>query len=183
MTRLVALAAFQLLTVLGLAGYHEYVWRTAPSFRIPLAPRDPFDLLRGRYFALNPADRIVTSASGQVPQSDLDALLANDEIFGGEAEVGFCLVESLHRVCALRRLGATEEGTATYWSRAYLAVSRTPEGTLVEVNLHLDRFFIPDQLELPAKESDPGWELEVLHRPGHALLPRRLFYRGEPLGQ
>lgn len=59
MKRLLFLAAFQIVAILSWAAYHEHVWATAPTFRIPLRPRDPFDLIRGRYFVLNPLDTSV----------------------------------------------------------------------------------------------------------------------------
>jgi hypothetical protein len=43
------LVALQAAVILGWAGYHERVRASAPTFRIPLAPRDPYDVLRGRY--------------------------------------------------------------------------------------------------------------------------------------
>jgi hypothetical protein len=182
MTRVLAVAALQVLTLLGLAGYHEYVQRSAPTFRIPLAPSDPFDVLRGRYFVLNPTDRLISGASPHLSRAEVERFLAGETSFGGEAEVGFCPVDHLYRVCALRRPSeTTSAGAATFWSRARLDLDGSDEGFRLQVNLRLNRFFIPNQLELPDRETEAGWELEVSHRPGRPLLPRRLYFQGTPI--
>jgi hypothetical protein len=51
-------------------------------------------------------------------------------------------------------------------------------GWRVILDIDLDRFFLPEKLELPAPENDPGWQLEVSHRRGRPLLPRRLWFQG-----
>jgi len=182
MTRVLSVAALQVLVLLGMAGYHEYVQRTAPTFRIPLAPSDPFDVLRGRYFVLNPTDRIVSDASPHLSEAEVVRFLAGAPSFAGEAEVGFCPVEGIHRVCALRRPGESEPpGAAAFWSRARLVLSRSGDGFRLQVDLRLDRFFIPNQAELPGRETEAGWELEVSHRPGSTLLPKRLYFKGTPV--
>lgn len=182
MTRVIAVAALQVVVLLGMAGYHEYVQRTAPTFRIPLAPSDPFDLLRGRYFVLNPTDRFIPGTSPHLSQAEVDRFLSGEASYAGEAEVGFCPVDNLYRVCALRRVGeSASTGAATFWSRARLDVNRSDEGFRLQVNLRLDRFFIPNQSELPGRETEGGWELEVSHRPGRTLLPRRLYFKGAPV--
>ncbi|MCC7181792.1 MAG: GDYXXLXY domain-containing protein [Acidobacteria bacterium] len=183
MTRVLSVAALQVLVLLGMAGYHEYVQRTAPTFRIPLAPSDPFDVLRGRYFVLNPADRFISATSPHLSRAEVDRFLAGNASFAGEAEVGFCPVEALYRVCALRRTGepAPAGTAAAFWSPARLELDRSDDGFRLQVNLRLDRFFIPNQVVLPGRETEAGWELEVSHRPGRTLLPRRLYFKGTPI--
>ncbi len=77
MRRILVLAAFQTLAILAWASYHEYVWATAPTFRIPLRPRDPFDLIRGRYFVLNPLDSSIDWQSPLFPRADVERLAGN----------------------------------------------------------------------------------------------------------
>ena len=129
MTRVVAVAALQVVVLLGMAGYHEYVQRTAPTFRIPLAPSDPFDLLRGRYFVLNPTDRFIRGGSPHLSQAEVDRFLSGEESFSGEAEVGFCPVDDLYRVCALRRPGESHSpGPATAGTLTLVRLREAAQG-------------------------------------------------------
>jgi len=178
----VVLAVFQVLAILSWAGYHEYVWATAPTFRIPLRPRDPFDLVRGRYFALNPLDATIAATSSLFPQADVERLVGSAGTFTGPVQVGFCPLDGVYRVCSLALLSETPAGTARYWSRGYAVISWGREHRTLTLDLGLRRFFIPNRLELPARESEVGWELEVSHRPGLTPLPRRLYFKGTPIG-
>jgi hypothetical protein len=83
MRRLLVLAALQVLGILGWASYHEYVWATAPTFRVPLRPSDPFDPIRGRYFVLNPQDASIDSRSTSIPQGEVDRFLGSSTAFAG----------------------------------------------------------------------------------------------------
>lgn len=181
MKRLLALAAFQVLTILTWAAYHEYVWATAPTFKIPLRPRDPFDLIRGRYFVLNPQDATIDSRSGFLPGEEVERFARSATHLPEPVLVGFCPAGELSRVCALVRPGDTPRAPARYWARGSATVSETPDAWTVQLDLGLRRFFIPNRLQLPAKENQDGWELEVSHRPGLSLLPRRLLFKGTPL--
>jgi hypothetical protein len=181
MRRILVLAAFQTLAILSWASYHEYVWATAPTFRIPLRPRDPFDMVRGRYFVLNPLDATIDLRSPLFPRADVERLAGSSGYFSGTAQVGFCPVDSVYRVCALAQLGETPAGSARFWCRGYTTV-RTLEGHWqVDLDLGLHRFFIPNRLELPAGGNQEGWELDVSYRPGLAALPRRLVFKGTPI--
>lgn len=183
MKRLLALAAFQVITILAWASYHEYVWVTAPTFRIPLRPSDPFDIIRGRYFILNPQDASIDSRSGFLPREEVERFVASPSLsyFSEPALVGFCPAGDLYRVCALARPGDTSRGPARFWAKASATISETKGNRTVQLDLGLRRFFIPNRLQLPAPENQDGWELEVSHRPGLSLLPRRLFFKGTPL--
>lgn len=198
MKRIVLLAALQAAVLLGWAAQQEIVRAQAPTFRIPLAPVDPFDVLRGRYFILNPRDGSAFTAVE--PASPLTAAEADrfaggapNRAFDGPAQVGFCPDGELWRICALRALGETPPaGAASFWSRAEVSLThhdsawwqgeevRTP-GWIVHVDLGLDKFFLPNRLQLPAAEAAEGWELEVAHRPGQTPLPLRLWFRGQPV--
>ncbi len=194
MKRLMALAVFQVVVLLGWAAQNEYVRATAPSFRIPLQPRDPYDVLRGRYFVLNPRDAsIKTGAEGVVlTAEEVKRFLGKETSFMGPAQVGFCPQGDAHRVCALAGLGEPGDTAAQHWSRARLSIhwedhvwrdgQQVPEpGYRLNVDLALDRFFLPNRSTLPARENEPGWEVEVCHRPGLTPLPRRLFFKGQPV--
>lgn len=182
MKRLVYLAAFQVLTILGWASYHEYVWATAPTFRIPLRPRDPFDLLRGRYFVLNPLDSAIDTAASFLSAASTRRFLGDEGYFAGRALVGFCPVDEVFRVCALARVGEEpQEGPARYWSHAFVQITKREAEWSVIVDLGLRRFFIPNRLTLPGRENAPGWQLEVSYRPGLEPLPRRLFFEGKAI--
>jgi hypothetical protein len=181
MRRPLVLAAFHVLVILGWASYHEYVWATAPTFRIPLRPRDPYDLIRGRYFILNPQDAAFDSNSTHLPQEEIERLLGSSIAFEGGVRVGFCPSGAVHRVCALARQGETSAGAARYWSKGFATVTQQDRGWRLQLDLGLRRFFIPNRIRLPAPENQEGWELEVSHRPGQSPLPRRLFFRGSPI--
>jgi len=183
MRRLLALAAFQILAIVAWSSYHEYVWATGPTFRIPLRPRDPFDLIRGRYFVLNPQDSSITpgSSSASLARTEVERLLGSSGAFAGSVQVGFCAAGDLYRVCALALPGDPKRVGAAFWCKGFATLSKHDNGWVMKLDLGLRRFFIPNQLQLPAKEDQDGWELEVSHRPGLTLLPRRLFFKGSPI--
>jgi hypothetical protein len=181
MRRILLLAAFQTLAILSWASYHEYVWATAPTFRIPLRPRDPFDLIRGRYFVLNPLDSTVDRQSPLFPQADVERLAGSSGSFAGTVQVGFCPVDSVYRVCALAQPSEKAVGSARFWCRGFATVGTIDGIWKVDLDLGLHRFFIPNRLELPAHENQEGWELDVSYRPGLSALPRCLFFKGKPI--
>jgi hypothetical protein len=253
MKRVMAVAVFQVMVMLGWAAQNEYVRATAPTFRIPLEPRDPYDLLRGRYFVMNPKDaRMVAGAPDVLLTAEaVKAFLGEESSFHGAAFVGFCPQGEVFRVCALahrvpvdasakatvdeergeapprrakdaspkatvdeergeapprRAKDASPKATvdeergeapprrakdasAQYWSRARLYIwNESPGGTDapkaghgITIDLGLDRFFLPNRITLPGRENEPGWEVEVCHRPGLTPLPRRLFFKGQPV--
>lgn len=181
MRRTLVLAAFQTLAILSWASYHEYVWATAPTFRIPLRPRDPFDLIRGRYFVLNPLDSTVDWRSDLFPQADVERLVGSSGAFAGTVQVGFCPVDSVYRVCALNQLGEKPADSARFWCRSFATVGNFDGHWKLDLDLGLHRFFIPNRLVLPAHENQVGWELDVSYRPGLSALPRRLFFKGTPI--
>jgi hypothetical protein len=196
MKRLAAVAVLQLGVILGWAGYHERVRASAPTVRIPLQPVDPYDVMRGRYFRLSALDASLKTGR---PGTYLDAaapqrIVGSAPSYHGPVLVGLCPVEAVYRVCDLRRIvesSATEDGTV--WARARATIWHQPAtaaangiagveaGWMVTLDLGLDRFFLPNRLELPGRENEPGWELEVSHRPAQPLLPLRLWFKGQPL--
>ena len=180
--RVLGLAVLQIGFLLSWAGYHEYVWATAPTFRIPLQPRDPYDLLRGRYFVLNPQDRSLTPPE-PLSSQEMRRLLGEASYFAGKASVGFCRSGEVYRVCRLRRLDEPppQDGLVEFWSRGQVTVLDNQGRSTATVDLGLSRFFIPNRTALPASENVPGWELELSHRPGLEPLPRRLFFKGTAL--
>jgi hypothetical protein len=150
--------------------------------------------LPGRYFVLNPTDASVkTSAEGVLlTAEEVKRLLGEETSFMGPALVGFCPQGDIHRVCALAKLGGRPVHPAQHWSRARLTVhwedhgwrggKQVPEpGYRLSIDLALDRFFLPNRATLPARENEPGWEVEVCHRPGLTPLPRRLLFKGQPV--
>lgn len=176
--RVLVLMLLQVGVLLSWAGYHEHVWANAPTFRIPLQPRDPYDLMRGRYFVLNPLDATPPSG-GPLSDAVIKDFLGGESSFRGRALVGFCEVDAVYRVCALRhRQDEPGSKQAQYWSRGFVTVDYANRCCNVHVDLGLRRFFIPNRIQLPGHENTPGWELEVSYRPGLEPLPRRLFFRG-----
>ena len=193
MKKLAILAAVQIGVILGWAGYHERVRASAPTFRIPLAPVDPHDVLRGRYFILNPRDGNARTGQGDtlLTEATVTTFLRGEKQFDGPALIGFCPAGDVHRVCGLQKLegGTPRDG---FWARSNVSIypeersvradnSVVEPGWRVILDMDLDRFFLPDDLQLPGHENDPSWELEVSHRPGLPLLPRRLWFQGQPL--
>jgi hypothetical protein len=181
MRKLLILAAFQVLVILSWVSYHEYVWATAPTFRIPLRPRDPFDLVRGRYFVLNPLDSILDWRSLRFPRADVERLVGSSGAFDGVVQVGFCPVDDLYRVCALARPGEKASVPAAFWCRGFATVNNREGHWNVNLDLGLHRFFIPNRLSLPAEEHQEGWQVDVSYRPGLSALPRRLVFKGTPI--
>jgi hypothetical protein len=178
--RVWALLALQVGTLLVWAAHNERVWATAPTFRIPLQPRDPYDLVRGRYFILNPEDATIDAGPDHPMHGDLDRL-AEARHFAGRVSVGFCLAGQVHRVCAVRPREEPTSGPAQFWSTGYATLQESSGRWRLQLDLGLRRFFIPNRLELPAPETARGWELEVCHRPGQTPLPRRLYFDGRPI--
>jgi len=181
MRRVLILAGFQVLVMLSWASYHEYVWATAPTFRIPLRPSDPFDLVRGRYFILNPLDSRVDWRSPQFPRADVERLVGSSGAFAGVVQVGFCPVDGVYRVCALARLQETAPPQARFWCRGYATAFMLESHWSLSLDLGLHRFFIPNRLRLPARENEGGWQVDVSYRPGLPALPRRLVFKGTPI--
>jgi uncharacterized membrane-anchored protein len=174
MKRAIALLVVQTGVILGWASHHATVRAHAPTFRVPLDPQDPYDLLRGRYFVLNPKDRTVET-------SKLDAQswkdLANGRRgFAEDVLIGLCPEGTGYRVCAARSLESPRDSRATYWVRGHMNAWGNGQAT---IDLGLHRFFIPNRAQLPPGRQD-GWELEVSYRPGKRLLPRRLWFAGRP---
>jgi GDYXXLXY motif protein len=185
MRRVTVLAALQVAAILGWAAHHERVMATAPTFRIALQPFDPHDLLRGRYFVLNPEDGRLLVDRGRLSREEVRAFLGDAPAeLGARALVGFCPEGRVHRVCALRRAGdPLPLDPSRLWVKALVDVS-SPEiaEPVVSIDLGLHKFFLPDRVMLPADERTPGWELEVSYRPRETLLPRRLFFGDRPVG-
>lgn len=195
MKKLVLLAALQVGAILAWAAYHERVWAHAPTFRIPLQPVDPYDVIRGRYFVLNPADgRLKTgSPDTHLPRDAVARFLGKEQYYAGPVLAAFCRVGDVQRVCDLRRVSEPlpDDGRSCSRARATIAWEDTaydasarqvPQpGYRVSLDFGLDRFFLPDKLSLPGKENESGWELEVSYRPGQHLLPRRLWFHGQPV--
>ena len=181
MRRILALAALQVLAILSWASYHEYVWATASTFRIPLRPRDPFDLIRGRYFVLNPQDAAIDAQSGSLSREAIERFLGSSNAYAGAVQVGFCRANEVYRVCALALPQEKVAASARFWCKGFATLTRQQTGWKLELDIGLHRFFIPNQLQLPAKDNQEGWEVEVSHRPGLSPLPRRLFFKGTPI--
>jgi hypothetical protein len=181
MRRILALAAFQIVTILSWASYHEYVWATASTFRIPLRPRDPFDLIRGRYFVLNPLDTSIDSQSGSLHFEEVERFLGSTNAYAGTVQVGFCPANEVYRVCSLARPKEKTAGSARFWCKGFATLTKQGTDWKLELDLGLRRFFIPNRLRLPAGENQEGWELEVSYRPGLSPLPHRLFFKGTPI--
>ena len=193
MRKIAILGALQIGVLLAWAGHHERVRAQAPTFRIPLAPRDPYDVLRGRYFILNPLDRDLNTSQGGaiLTGATVETFLRGEKGFYGTALVGFCPAGDVHRVCGLQRV---EDGTPRdgFWARSRVMVGdgsnihrdgrpAADPGWRVNVEMGLDRFFLPDRFQLPGLENDPSWQLEVSYRPGLPLLPKRLWFEGRPV--
>lgn len=180
MKKIILLGVFQIAAILGWAGYHEYVRQTAPTFRIPLSPVDPFDVLRGRYFILNPQDARIKSGGGRLDDDAIGRFLASEPFFHGPALVGFCPEGEAYRVCNLARLDASPSGPESFWVRAFVTLSVSAPNWFITVDFGLDRFFLPNRVRLPGGENNAGWELEVLYRPRQSLLAYRLWFGGQP---
>jgi hypothetical protein len=180
MTRIAWIAgALQAAFLLAWAGQQEQIRATAPTFRIPLRPVDPFDVVRGRYFNLNPEDATVEVGPGtKISGDELHRLTGTQMYFYGEALVGLCPAGDVYRVCALRPLEEPSLPPEPRWVRASTTVqSNGLDKWTLGIYFGLDRYFLPNAAQLPAAENAPGWQLEVLYRPRQALLARQLWFK------
>ncbi len=174
--KILVLALFQVGTLLAWAGYHEGLWQSAPTFRIALNPVDPFDVLRGRYFILNPKGTRIDASS----PFDLKAFPGLWH--QGRVQVAFCPSGAIRTICGFAPLGGERPALAgALWASGEISLSTIKGQTTGNVDLGLDRFFLPNRVVLPAPENAPGWELEVVHREGQRLLPKRLWFGGKPI--
>jgi hypothetical protein len=179
MKRVAALAAFQVLTILSWAAHEEHVRATAPTFRIPLRPSGAVEVLRWHGLTAHPLDEEIDpgAADAVLDAEEVGRFLGDKRAYFGQALVGFCPRGEVERVCALAHAGApAPPGPARHWASAFVRVQETGPRRVVYVRLHLDQLFLP--VPLPATGNEPGWELEVSDRPGQALLPLRLWFRG-----
>ena len=174
MKRAIVLLVVQTGVILGWAGYHATLRAYAPTFRVPLDPQDPYDLLRGRYFVLNPRDRTIETS--RLDEQSRRDLASGRGRLGQDMLIGFCPEGTGYRVCAVRALGSPDSGRATYWARARASAWGNDKA---RIDLGLHRFFIPNRAEIPQGRQE-GWELEVSYRRDQRLLPRRLWFQGRP---
>lgn len=191
MKKVIALGIFQIAILLGWAGQNEWIRSTAPTFRIPLRLRDPFDLVRGRYFTVNPEDQEMSTSSSSLLNDEgvarflalVEPAMGRGTSYSGPALVGFCPAGKIFRVCALRPLGPAipREEPVMYWCRGILGIYKEKEHYRVRTDLKINKFFLPNQIQLPGRENAAGWELEVSYRPGQFLLPRRLWFKEQPV--
>jgi hypothetical protein len=185
MKRVIALAAFQILTIAGWAGHEEHVRATARSFRIPLRPADPITTLPWRVLAAHPLDEEIDPGAPDVAlgTDEVQRFLGTRKFFFGAALVGFCPRGDIERVCALAPIeSAVPSGPARHWARAFVRLGEapfTPKRPVggSRINFQFDRLLMP--VPLPQTRSGPGFELEVADRPGQPLLPLRLWFRGQ----
>ncbi|HEV7671553.1 MAG TPA: GDYXXLXY domain-containing protein [Thermoanaerobaculia bacterium] len=191
-TKILILALVQAGTMLAWAGYHERLWQTAPTFRLALAPVDPHDVLRGRYFILNPQGATIATANlnaSPLSTAAFQAFLgpAPANYYHGPVQVGFCPAGAVRKICALARPDAVRPAIpGVLWASGSIVLwrNRGPDMKLNfsgDIDLGLDRFFLPDKARLPGPENAAGWELEVVHREGQLLLPKRLWFGGKPV--
>lgn len=190
-TKVLILALVQAGTMLAWAGYHESLWRSAPTFRLALAPVDPYDVLRGRYFILNPKGTAIgtapASANDPLPAAVYQDFLGKEDSYQGKAHIAFCPAGAVRKICGLARPGAPPPALpGALWATGDLSLWRNlNRADKVRFSggfdLGLDRFFLPNRAQLPAPENAPGWELEVVHRQGLPLLPKRLWFGGKPV--
>jgi hypothetical protein len=191
-TKILLLALLQAGTMLGWAGYHESLWRSAPTFRVALNPVDPYDVLRGRYFILNPQGATIATMNPNASPLSIAAFQAflgpaPANYYHGPVQVGFCPAGAVRKICALARPEAVRPALpGVLWAAGSIELWRSrgqdrKMNFTGDIDLGLDRFFLPDQARLPAPENASGWELEVVHRPGLPLLPKRLWFGGKPV--
>ncbi|HXU32343.1 MAG TPA: hypothetical protein VN851_17385 [Thermoanaerobaculia bacterium] len=185
--KILILALVQAGTMLAWAGYHERLWQTAPTFRIALNPIDPYDVLRGRYFILNPRGTAIgperPSEDSLLSAAAYKAFLGSETSYTGKAQIGFCSSGAIRKICAIARPDAPLPApTGALWTTGEVNLWRDPKKQFTgSIDLGLDRFFLPNRARLPAPENVPGWEIEVVHRPGLPLLPKRLWFGGKPV--
>ncbi len=159
-----AVVAAQALFLLGWAGYHEVVLRTAPVLRLKTRPVDPRDLLRGDYMTLNydishhpaPArERVGQKSTVYVVFKLTDGYGVIDEVLFQEPPPGD------PRLCA--------QAEALVWSNG-----ETPAE--FRLTYGIEQFFVPEGKGTPRFKT---LEAEVSVSPTHRLYLRRVLVDGK----
>jgi len=165
MKKWILLLVIQLGFFAGWYGLNQHYWNTSPTVRLELGPIDPYDPIRGRYFILNP----------KINQETEKAFKQT----GIEKEQWFYLIvkndaEGIARFKRIVREKPSGLALSEYAIRAKCGYQWRNE-----VDMNVERFYLPSQLQLPHKESEEGWEVEVLIRPDGSAAPKALLFKGE----
>lgn len=151
--------AAQLIGLLGWAGYHETVRRTAPTVLLQTRPVDPRDILRGDYMILN--YEISRPGKG----------VKRSENLGDEVYV-VLKPEGKHQVIEeiLDKEPASIDGRT--WVRA---TAQTGFGDL-RLDYGIERYFVPEGRGTPRFQV---MEVEASVSAQHRLYIRRVFLDGK----
>ncbi|MBX7157582.1 MAG: GDYXXLXY domain-containing protein [Verrucomicrobiae bacterium] len=182
MKRVLLLAIIITTFFIGWAGYQEWSWHSLPTARLELDPADPYDVLRGRYFILNPTVENISRSTNQNDREILKKFYA---------ERGTNLLEKVYVIFEPDREGIAQPIRITsktpslttnqfallsrdrYYRRRYSHLT----GDYLDLNFQLKRFYLPSRLELPAQERQKGWQIEVILRPNYTAIPKALWFK------
>jgi uncharacterized membrane-anchored protein len=151
--------ALQVVFLLGWAGYHESVRRTAPTVRLKTLPVDPRDILRGDYMTLN----YEISRPGK-------SVKRVGELTG---EVFVVLKrEGAHHVID----EILTEAPSAYDQRQWVCASAWGAMDNPRINYGIERFFVPEGRGTPTFTT---LEVEASVSATHHLYIRRVWLDGK----
>jgi uncharacterized membrane-anchored protein len=147
--------ALQVSFLIGWAGYHETVRRTAPTIRLQTRPVDPRDILRGDYMVLN--YDISRAATSGVEAGNVVVMLKPEGAFHVVAEV---------------RSAPPPADDKQLWVHATARGS----GSDMRLDYGIEQFFVPEGKGTPTFKT---LEVEASLSATHRLYIKQLWLDGK----
>lgn len=152
--------AAQVLFLLGWAGYHETVRRTAPTVRLKTLPVDPRDILRGDYMTLS------------YEISRPDKIVQRAGALGEEVFVVLKLQDAHHVIDEILTVEPAPEDSRQWVRATDWGAEDNPR-----LDYGIERFFVPEGRGTPDFAT---LEVEASVSATHHLYIRRLWLDGKP---
>jgi len=156
--------AAQMIFLIGWAGYHEYLQRTAPTLRLKVLPVDPRDPFRGDFMVLN----------YEISRTTVPAKSAETQ---GRVWVALRVEEQWHVIDEIVWQAVRPPDDGRIWVSAHAFSLRTlPEGTEVQLRYGIEEFFVPEGRGTPRFDR---MEVEAAVSPSGRLFITRAWLDGE----